>query len=54
MLAIGFGRTWQANAKQIRSDAQELWHKAQKAGEAADQAGDEGYVHLGEQYTHDS
>jgi len=28
---------------------QELWYKAQKAGEAADEAGDEGYVKLGAQ-----
>ena len=30
-------------------DAQELWHKAQKVGESADQIADEGYVHLGGQ-----
>ena len=28
---------------------QELWYKAQKAGEAADEVGDEGYVKLGAQ-----
>jgi len=29
---------------------QELWYKAQKAGEAADEVGDEGYVKLGAPY----
>ena len=36
-----------ARSRPVLVTAQELWHKAQKVGESADQAGDEGYVNLG-------